>query len=211
VASNTVKRHPRAKAKLTLSELVNKFWEFIDKYHNEVHSVTKMTPLAFWAENCHARPVNPRRLDILLKERARRKVIKKGIKYRGRIYWHTALGEVVGESVLIRSGPSYAAPDEIEVFHDDRWICTAFAIDSERGLAVTRDEVRAAQRAQSQAAQNTIDKARQAIEDADREIEERNKNKSAPDTIDEPPESKEKPKPKKSRRRKPNLLDRMKN
>lgn len=200
VASNTTERNPNARAELTISELVDEFWAFVERYHHEVHSETGETPIDYWNGHCFAPPVDPRRLDILLMERARRKVGKIGIRYKSREYWHDALASLVGESVLVRAGPSYAAPDEIEVFHDGHWVCTAFATDSERGRAVNRSDIRAAQRRQRQAARQMIDEAREALSDAEREIEEVTQKTKAPEPSQERSQQRdEDTKPEKSR------------
>jgi len=133
-------------------------------------------------------------------ERARRKVGKIGIRYRTREYWHDALSSLVDESVLVRAGPSYTAPDEIEVFHDGHWVCTAFATDSERGRAVNRSDIRTAQRRQRQAARQMIDEAREALEDAEREIGELTQETMASEPSQERPQQRdEDTEPEKSR------------
>jgi putative transposase len=212
VASNTVERNPKAKAELTLSELVEEFWSFVAKYSQEVHSETGQTPLDYWKEHCFAEPVDPRRLDILLKEPTNRRVTKEGLKYEGRVYWHIALAGLVGRSILVRAEPSYSAPDEIEVFHDGQWICTAFAIDSEMGRSVTRSQVVTAQREQREQARHIINQARDALADADREIEESNRV-AEPEELPAPPTpssgTTETKMLKKAKKRKPDLLDRL--
>ncbi len=112
IGANVVERNPKAKAELSLSELDQCFHTFIERYHQEVHSATGQTPLQFWQEHATQIPVNERLLDILLKEAAQRRVLKEGIKYLGRIYWHADLATLVGEDVLVRAAPSYMAPDE---------------------------------------------------------------------------------------------------
>src|SRR5260221_10738365 len=116
-----------------------------------------MSPLDYWAEHCLANPADPRQLDMLLKESATRRVIKTGIKYEARVYWHPDLATLVGQDVLIRAEPSSYAPDEIEVFHRGQWICTAFATDSPAGRTVQPDDISDAQIQQRQAARENID------------------------------------------------------
>ena len=171
VDSDVTKRNPHAKAKYTIAELEAKLREYIQKYHREVHSqLHKRTPLQYWVENCYAEPMDVRRLDALLTKAEGRKAEKTGIQYRNRVYWSRAIGSVVGKHVLIRAIPSYAAPDEIEVFYGDRWVCTADAIDSEKGKAVTVEEVREAQHEQRQQIRQRIHEARDAVAEADAEI-----------------------------------------
>ena len=197
-----------------MDELVAEFWKFIEQYHTEVHSETGETPLQYWKDHCLALTVDPRRLDVLLMEPCKRRVIKEGIKYDGRIYWHMALAPLVSENVLIRVEPSYSAPDEIQVFYDGQWICTALATDSEEGQQVTPAQIRAAQREQRQKARQEIEHYRSALEDADQEIEAMNKGAATPDQ----PEPSNAPAldtlspkaPNPPKKRKGNLLDRMK-
>jgi putative transposase len=214
VDSNVVKRNPRAKAELTLSELVNQFWAFVDKYHHEVHSETGQTPLDYWVEHCFAEPVDPRQLDLLLKELKYRKVIKEGILYAGRTYWHTALADLVGQHVLIRVEPSYAPPDEIQVFREDStqaWVCAAFATDSSVGLSVTRQQVVSAQVEQRQHARQTIRQARATLKEAELEIEGMPKGTTAA-TLPSPTAQEKQPDlqlPELAQGRPPDLLDRL--
>lgn len=171
VDSNVQKRNPHARAELTITQLEEKLRAFIRQYNNEVHSQLKgRTPLEYWNERCFAEPIDERDLDPLLKKTKPCKVIKPGIKYRGRLYWHRALGGYVGKQVFVRAVPSYAAPDDIEVFDRDDWICPAFAIDSEVGKAVTAEDVRAAQREQREQVWDRIHAARDVVQQVDAEI-----------------------------------------
>jgi len=167
VGPNTVERNPKAKAELTLYELDEHFRAFIDRYHHEVHSETGQTPLGFWQKHATSFPVDEpllRLLDMLLKEPATRRVLKEGIKYAGERYWHPELAVLVGESVLVRAAPHYTAPDEIEVFFEGRWRCTAFALTSSQGEALERQVVVDAQRRQRTHARSRIKAAREALQ-----------------------------------------------
>jgi len=171
VDSNTEKRNPHAKAEYTIAQLEEKLREYIAQYHNEVHSQLKgRTPLMYWQEHCFPEQKDERELDPLLMKAKTCKVVKTGIKYRGRLYWHKALGSFVGKRVSARSVPTYAPPDEIQVFADDIWICSAFATDSEMGKAVTAKEVRDAQREQREQIRESISEARDAVNQVDAEI-----------------------------------------
>ncbi len=161
---NVVERNPGVKAELSLADLELRFRAFIDQYHQEVHSATGQTPLAFWQECAAALPVDERLLDMLLKEPTHRHVLKEGIKYAGERYWHPELAVLVGEEVLVRAAPCYAAPDELEVFFEEQWRCTAFALTSPKGQAVQRKEVVEAQRRQRVQARHRIKVAREALE-----------------------------------------------
>jgi putative transposase len=167
VASNTEERNPHAQAKLTLAELEERFWTFIHRYHQEVHSETGETPLEYWEKHCYAEPADPRELDVLLKEPIDRVVAKDGIYYRNRIYWHAMVPDLVGKHVEIRAEPIYRAPDEVEVFLDHQWMCTAKATDAQ---VITQKDMGTAKREQKEHLRRSIKKAREAAEAADREI-----------------------------------------
>ena len=168
MASNTAERNPSAKAELTLSELESRFQSFCDIYHDEIHESLGMSPNDYWDQNCHALPVTDiRLLDVLLLEAVVRKVLKEGIKFGGRKYWHAELAVIVSQEVVIRADTHYETPDEIEVYFRDRWLCTAFALDSERGRAVTRSEIAEAQRSQINAIRAEIAQARSVIATAE--------------------------------------------
>ena len=171
VSSNVVERNPNATAKLTLDELEELFWDFIDGYHREIHSQTGEAPLDYWNGRCYAEAADPRLLDILLKEPTERKVFKDGIHHNTRIYWNAAFATMVDERVQVREEPLYRPPDEIEVFSLEReHICTAIATDSVLGQEVTRENIIAAKHEQRRHLRQRIKQAREAVESADREI-----------------------------------------
>lgn len=169
VSSNTVDRNPTVKAELTIQDIEAALEAELANYNAEAHTSLDMSPNDFWDQNCHTlRVADPRLLDILLLEPTACKVIKEGIKYRGRKYWHADLAVLVSRSVLVRADTRYAAPDEIEIYHDGKWVCTAFALDSERARAVTPEDVREAKKRQRGAARSEVLDARaslKAIED----------------------------------------------
>lgn len=169
-----VAKNPMNKAELTLSQVEERFWEFIEKYHRRIHSETSLSPLEYWERNCFAEQVDdPRLLDLLLLEPIGGSVSKQGIKVNSRIYWHEELATLVGERVVIRSAPAYEAPDEIEVYYGGHWICTAIADDSDAGMKVTRQQVARAQQRQRNIAKHRIQTSRQELEKSEAKIEER--------------------------------------
>jgi putative transposase len=176
VGSNTVERPEKVEPKYSLAELEKRFWDFINNtYHKEAHSQTGKTPLEFWAEKIYAPPVDPRKLDLLLGKTDSRTVQNVGIHWCNQVYWHSALGNLVGQSVIIRAVQSYAAPPEIEVFRSDSiesWVCTAFANNSEQGLSVTPEEINDAQRKQRESARDYIATRIGALKEANVEITE---------------------------------------
>jgi putative transposase len=185
--SNTKERHPDVHGELTISELAGKFAAFLKQYHQEVHSETKQTPLAFWAQHCHPRQATPRDLVLLLQPMEHRTVSKGIIQYGGRRYWHDDLWEVPADAVVeIRAQPTYMRPDEIQVIYDGHWICTAFAIDSEAGRQVDGKRVLTAQRRQRRAIQQTINEKRAVLRSTDREIEEQKQQRQQKTSADAP-------------------------
>jgi putative transposase len=226
VNSNTVKRDPNAKAELSLLDLEERFWAFIVQYHQETHSQTQESPLAYWTTHCYAEPADPRFLDVLLMERNERRVFKDGIHYRDRFYWHPDLPPLIGSDVLIRSAPIYRAPEEIEVFQDGLWICTALATDSDLSQGVTREEMGKAKQEQKGYWNSRIQEAREANEAVDREIADLQKDGTQPvvpptsepatpdpssptATSSQPPEAKSTPPPPSKPSRPRDLLERM--
>ena len=184
IASNTVDRNPSAKAALTIQELEAALEEFLNLYHHETHASMQMSPLDYWNKNCMTMPVDDvRRLDMLLKEPSRRRVVKQGIKFDGRIYWHTELATIIGEDVLVRVDTRYQTPDEIEVFHDGHWLCTAFALDSARGQALSREEIAVAQQMQRQAIRKTLDEARDILSRVENSIPQQAQRSPDPDDV----------------------------
>lgn len=173
VASNTEERNPQAKAKFTLAELEERFWNFIqNEYHQEVHSETKETPPGYWMLHCYAEPAKARELDVLLMEPKKRIILKDGIYYRGRLYWDPRLPAYVGEQVVVRVAPIYRPPDEIEVYRirNRQWLCTAKAMDSPAGQAVTQLDIVNAKREQRASLRHSIEQAREEAKAVDREI-----------------------------------------
>ncbi len=174
VGSNVAERNPKAKAELTISQLDEHFRAFIDRYHHEVHeahSETSQTPLEFWERNATPIPVDDqllRLLDMLLKEPATRRVHKDGIKYASERYWHLELSVLVGEDVLVRAAPHYTAPDEIEVFFEGKWRCTAFALSSPQGQTLERQVIVEAQRRQRAHVRSRIKAAHEDAHEVDK-------------------------------------------
>lgn len=153
-------------------ELEDKYWEFMAIYHNEPQEeLGGKTPIEFYHEHCFAEPVDPRLLDTLLLEPVDRVVGKVGIQLDNRIYWHENLGDIVNQPVLVRAAPAYRAPDEIEVFYDGTWFCTAVAIDSPKGRAIPHEQIAAAQHTQRRRIKAQITHAYASLEAIDREIE----------------------------------------
>lgn len=180
VASNTVDRNPSVRARLTIQELGERLRDFLELYHAETHESLGLSPTDYWTQHCHTIPVlDLRLLDMLLKEPARRRVGKIGIQFGGRNYWHTELAPLVGKDVLIRVDTRFETPDEVEVFYDGHWLCSAFAADSERGRSVTRDEIAFAQTSQTFSIREELAEAQAICES----VEEKIQRNSLPETM----------------------------
>jgi hypothetical protein len=121
----------------------------------------------YWEKHCYAEPAHPRDLDLLLKESADRVVAKDGISYRSRLYWHAVLPDLVGKHVEVRGKPIYRAPDQIEVFLDHQWMCTATATDLQ---TITQKDIGTAKQQQKEHLRRNIKRAREAADLADQEI-----------------------------------------
>ncbi|HEU5383838.1 MAG TPA: Mu transposase C-terminal domain-containing protein, partial [Ktedonobacteraceae bacterium] len=168
--SNPTERNPTAKAELTLAQLAAEIEAFLVTYNHEEHTETGQAPWAYWEEHYVEDPPDERLLDMLLKEPDDRVVVKECIKYEGRVYWDAAFAELVNEVVEVRAAPSYSAPDEIEVFFEKRHICTAKAIDSPAGKAVTPQHIAQAQHHQRTWARGRIRQGRDTLQAVDHQL-----------------------------------------
>ena len=167
------KGNPNARAKLTIAELEEKIIAFVDEYHRKLHSGLNTSPLEYWNEHISSKPANPRELDLFLRVRETRKARKDGIEYRKTKYWHVDLGRVVGEKVVIRAdGSTIGPPDHIDVYFQDKWVCTAINLDVAYEEQIN---VGQAKRQQKQHIRREINEARQALKTADEEIKQNEK------------------------------------
>ena len=73
----------------------------------------------------------------------------------------------MGKHVEVRAAPIYRAPDEIEVFLDHKWMCTARATDAQ---TITQKDIGMAKHEQKEHLRRNIKKAREAANLADQEI-----------------------------------------
>lgn len=180
VGRNVKERNPNVKAKYTIAELEQKFWEYVDEYHHTTHDALGMTPLEFWYEHCFPESLDPELADILLDRVSGHVINREGIKYDKQIYWHPDLGPHVGEPVIIRFKPGYGSPDEIEVFlvngndsnsDTGRWLCTAYNQNSTVGQSFTQADIRAGKAKQRSRYKEEIKHKRDYLADVDAEIE----------------------------------------
>lgn len=167
-SSNVQERPPNIKAVLTPDEIVTELTEHINKYNNETHSQLQTSPNEYWKHNCFAPPFEDKRqLDILLMKRFTRKVTKKGISFNNKFFWHIDLGPYVGQEVLIRVDDEYTTQDEIEVFHNGQWICSAFSANSTKGKNVSPAEIKKAKKRQRKVFRDQVREAKQMLAEID--------------------------------------------
>ncbi len=113
----------------TVSELKEWFIHFIEHYHQHIQPSTGLTPLESWQKQDSPSPVNPL---PLLQESHQRRVMKDGIHVHRRVYWHVELAPYFGKEVSIRVPPPQPYPETIDVFFEQRWICSAYIRSDER-------------------------------------------------------------------------------
>jgi Mu transposase, C-terminal len=112
-------------AESALSELEERFAQFLLQYHHQVQSSTGLTPLESWQEQRRPSAVDPRMLSLLLCDGGQRRVVKDGIHYLKNRYWHSDLARYMGKEVHIRKVPTQITPETLEVFFEQQWICSA--------------------------------------------------------------------------------------
>ena len=113
----------------TLHELEDILKNCLAEYHRSANNEKRPSPLA-----AHSFPgaADTRRLARLLGEGVRRAVTTKGVSYHTRRYWHDELASLPpGAEVTIYPLPSLSTAESVEVFHQDRWVCTASAYRAE--------------------------------------------------------------------------------
>lgn len=121
-----IKGH-NSKPGLALSQFEIRLKEFLLKcYHEEVHSITKESPINRWGNNGFLPhlPESLEKLDLLLLTVAKpRKVHQDGIYFQSLRYLDPILAAYIGESIVIRYDPRDIA--EIRVFYQNKFLCRA--------------------------------------------------------------------------------------
>ena len=111
-------------ARLTF-ETLKAFCRAFHEYHTTTLDDTGRTRLSFWQEISSMRSFDPSILALLLRQTQQRTVMKGGICYKGRRYWHPSLASLVGEKVELCLDERDLMPRTIEVVFLNQWICTA--------------------------------------------------------------------------------------
>lgn len=112
-------------AERIVTKLEERFDHFLSSYHHQVHPSTGESPLESWQRQAHPSPVDFHLLFPLLHDGGQRRVLKDGIHYHGKGYWHADLASSVGREVHIRVQPDRIYPKRIEVFSHHHWLCSA--------------------------------------------------------------------------------------
>ena len=133
---------------LLLEQIVELFAAWVQDYNSRPHSsLGGRSPLAaFNQDPTPLRETSDEQARALLVARKRARVHRDGIHFRRLIFTAAGLADLVGETVQI----AFAPHDDrhIEVFHRDRWRCTAFP--QQTLTAAQRQDVLTARRAHAQ-------------------------------------------------------------
>lgn len=167
VGSNTKERPSFIKVELTPAETQTRLDAFIDKYNNKRKRRTKLTPNEYWKKYYgEAFFFDPEDLDVLLKARKYNTVQRNGVPYYDNMYWHEEL--VVnhkGDQVEIRADPYEKHPDEVQIYYNNKRICTA------RKDPPSRRELKAAQRRFREQGEEAVAWAQKKIAELEPSIE----------------------------------------
>lgn len=110
----------------TLQDLEDVFKQSLTDYHSSSNSETGQSPPTFWQKHCFPRRAVPHRLAVLLSRGVGRTIVSAGIRYGQQCYWDDQLAYFQpGTRVLIYPTPSLSIPRSVEVYHQNRWVCTA--------------------------------------------------------------------------------------
>lgn len=120
-------------AESTLSEIEERFIQFLLHHHHQVQPSTGLAPLESWQEQRRPSVFDPHVLYPLLHNGGKRRVLKNGIRYRHNTYWHSDLAYYVGKEIQIMMKPKQISPETIEGFFEQRWICSASSQEGANG------------------------------------------------------------------------------
>lgn len=116
----------RGEPTLTLTELDQRFLDFLRAYHQRPHRETKVAPQERWQQGGFLPRMadSLEQLDLLLLTVARsRKVHRDGIHFQAMRYIDPTLAAYVGEEVVLRYDPRDLA--EVRLFHQEQFLCRA--------------------------------------------------------------------------------------
>lgn len=117
----------------TLQDLEDVLKQSLTDHHSSTNSETGQSPLTYWQTHCFPRQADTHRLAVLLSEGVGRTIASAGIRYSQQWYWDDKLGYLQpGTRVLIYPTPSLSIPKSVEVYHQNRWVCTAEQSRGER-------------------------------------------------------------------------------
>ena len=149
---------------LTLSELSEKFSNFIIEYNQSPHSETKEAPQKRWeAQGFLPRlPESIENLDLLLLTiKDKRRIHRDGIRFQGLRYIDPLLANYVGEHVSVRYDPRDMA--EIRVYYQNRFLCRAICPDLATET-VTLKDITTARIARRRELKNQIQERRSLVD-----------------------------------------------
>jgi len=134
----------RGQPTLTLSDLDQRFREFLREYHARPHGETKLPPQERWRQGGFLPriPESLEQLDLLLLTIAKTRIVQSdGVRFQGMRYIDPTLAAYVGETVLLRYDPRDMA--EVRLFHKGKFLCRAICPELAGQTVALRDIRRA--------------------------------------------------------------------
>jgi putative transposase len=134
----------RGQPTLTLSDLDQRFREFLREYHARPHSETKSPPQVRWRQGgfLPRLPDSLEQLDLLLLTVTKTRIVQSdGVRFQGMRYIDPTLAAYVGETVLLRYDPRDVA--EVRLFHKGKFLCRAICPELAGQTVALRDIRRA--------------------------------------------------------------------
>ncbi len=154
----------RGEPTLTLSDLDQRFREFLREYHVRPHGETKVPPIERWCGRgfLPRMPESLEQLDLLLLTVARTRVVQQdGIRFQGMRYIDPVLAAYVGETVLLRYDPRDLA--EVRLFHGGKFLCRAICPEL-AGQTVALRDIRNARNQRRRELRQTLKERRATVD-----------------------------------------------